>query len=212
MSQTPGISHKPLTRYLLSFLLLVSLLFATACSNSEETKVDALSFTVDPALLGERFVDASNGFSLQAPMDWASMPDSMLQQINAGIAASLEADSLRTPKLLAVYRHEVHQSHLVAARFSPEYTQSDRDSVVRSQTEGLRSRFGDKEILATPFIHRDCEFEQLLVFGDDFVVIKLFVHRGDFPMYHIEYVVPRSRYEMYSRAIESSIGSISFDS
>jgi hypothetical protein len=208
----PGILPKSLNRCLLSFLSFVTLLLITACSESEEGKVDALSFTVNPALLGEHYVDASSGFSLQAPINWIPVSQAVFQQISAGVKATFGSDSLLMPEILAVYHHPQDNAHLIAARYRPELTQAERDTVMHRQSERLRARYSDRDVLATPFAHRDCEFDQLLVIGDDYVVIKLFVRRGDFPMCHVEYVVPRSRYETHSRAIESSIGSISFGS
>lgn len=161
-------------------------------------------------LLGERFDQLEEGLSLRAPVDWTSVTAALLREIADSVNA-VGGDTRLMPDMVALFRHPAHGAHLAVAKYPVEFLPADRDSVIQRQSRGLRQRYGKNSVLATRFSHNGCEFDQLLVTGGEHVVIKLFVHRRGVPMYHLDYVVAAPRYREHARAIESSIGSLSFN-
>jgi len=193
-------------RYILP--IIISVLLIVACSGSDKPEVETLAFTVDSALLGESFTDSVSGLILQAPINWQKLPDETVEQVQAGIAANPGDPDQPVPEILALFSLQEYNAHLVVGRYEPKLTSANLDSVLIWQRIGLRTQFPNVNVLSSKFLHNKSLFEQMLVVGDEFAVIKLFVRREGRGMVHIEYVAHRSWYETHLRAVESSIGSI----
>ena len=99
---------------------------------------------------------------MRAPLDWTPVTESTLQQVQAGLESATEPDNRFVPEMLTVFRHPTHGAHLAVGRYEPELSPTERDSVVRWQSDGLRERFGHDGVLANRFTHNGCELDQLL--------------------------------------------------
>ncbi len=199
-------------RHQLILAIIISVFLVAACSGSDESEVETLAFAVDSILLGESFTDSISGLFLQAPADWQRLSDATVQQVQTGIETSPTGQERPVPEILALFSLQEHNTHLVVGKYAPNLLPADQDLVLSWQKEGLQAQFANDKVLFSKFLHNRFLFEQLLVVGNEFAVIKLFVRREGQAMYHIEYMVHRSWYETHLRAIESSIGSISFGS
>lgn len=188
-------------------LLILATLTLWACS-SDKSSVDTVSFTVNPELLGDRFENTSDGFSLQAPVEWVAAPESVLDQIHEQMPTT--ADPKTSPEIIALYRNAGIGAHLAVGRYADGMDVEQCAAVVDMHATNLGSQFGNDRVKKDRFTYKDSPVDQLMVLGDDLVIIKLFVHGH--AMYQLDYVVPRSGYESQLRAIESSIGSVSYGS
>ncbi len=204
------IFEKQGVRHQIILAVIISVFLIAACSGSDKPEVETLLFTVDSTLLGVSFSDSVSGLFLQVPAGWLGLSDETIEQIQTGIETGPTGQERPVPEILALFSLQEYNAHLVVGRYDPNLLPADQDSVLGWQKEGLQAQFINDKVLYSKFLHNRILFEQLLVVGDEFAVIKLLIRRENQAMCHIEYVAHRSWYETHLRAIESSIGSISF--
>jgi hypothetical protein len=183
-----------------------------ACSGSNRSKVETLSFTVDSTRLGGSFTDSVSGLSLRAPAGWRRLSAITLDRVRASIEADSTEAGLPVPWIQVLFSLKEQNAYLLVGRYDPSIFLDGHNSLVVWQKEELLGQFADSSVSYARFKHNRIVFEQLLASDAEFVVIKLFVQAPDRGVYQIEYVTRRSWYDTNLRAIESSIGSITFGS
>ena len=187
------------------FLLLLLFINVLGCGSSGSDEPEKLAFTVDPELLGATFRDGSRPFSVQAPLGWADVPGEMLDEANRLLAERSDGSPQAT--LVALYRSEELRAHLTIGRHRAE---SQRDSVIQWHARRMKQSIPDGKINRARFSHRECEIDQFMVAHQQSVVVTLFAYHPEHELYQLDYVLPRQSYEQELRALESSIGSLSF--
>ena len=183
-----------------------------ACSGSDRPEVETLDFSVDSTLLGESFADSAAGLFLKVPAGWRRLSEATVKQVQTSIEVVSGDTELPVPWILALFSLQEHNAHLVVGRYDPRLLPADRNSLLIWQKEELEGQFPESEVSFARFKHNGILFEQLLVAGAEFTVIKLFIRCEGRGIYQFEYVASRSWYEANLQSIESSIGSITFGS
>jgi hypothetical protein len=184
-------------------------LFCAGCSTQSDT-AEEITFSVNPNLLGESFIEPEHGFSISAPLAWNSVSDSSLTAAKEAVAQSESPRPDAVPELLAVFRHPTHGAQLIVSRYGGTMSAVDRSSLMENQGKGLRMELQDSEISHAKFSHNGYKIDQYRVIAQDIVIFKLFVQHPESGFYQLDYLLPLANYEAELRALESSIGSLAY--
>lgn len=186
--------------------LFILLLLVAACGPSESDGPEELSFNVDPALLGDAFTE--DGFTVRPPAGWNASPHEALAEANALLRT--RAGGAVASTLVALFRDDDMGGHMTVGRYG-DHAGASRDSIVSVHGKRLRESARDGDVRQARFSHSGCEIDQFMIMDPQTVVVTLFAYHPRHPLYQLDYAVPRESYEVTLAALESSIGSITFD-
>jgi hypothetical protein len=191
-----------------------------------EPALPEMAFRVDETLLGEprQFGDGSGRVvTFRPPADWAAVPESQMQAIEAAVATGPstrpDAGPGRDAKPLAAFVG-ADQSVLIVSAV-PSAKHEDRLAALREV---------DDEVLGTRFAVRGLPVSQYLVRTGGRVNFKVVIDLpsdgvgagpgevsggggggGGGGQLQLDYVTPQARYGANLRAIESSLGSLGLE-
>jgi hypothetical protein len=182
------------------------LIIIGSCSEQDQPQQgnEELIFNVDSTLLGKRVSVKSAGIEFYAPRDFEQMDTEMFQNLKQSML-SLEGFN-HFPLLAAVNRSQ--KGIFLFLKLFPE------DSLIKHITfdnvaKVLQPKDTSVKVNKHIFTKDSIDILQYIVDAGNILDLKLFFHDKDSNLYEIDYIfITKEEYKNYSRAIESSIGSL----
>lgn len=199
-------------------VIVVSLLLVTSmctyCGSDEVSEntdiVPELHFDIDMTKLGEVYRQNDYGITLYPPKGWELVPADVLQQLKTQSSKNASAQEVSFEPINMFFNEE-NQSILSIAHIIEVNKQgiSDRDLLKKYQ-ELLTSKIDSSRLKKGEFFKDGIHFVQFLIQDGERVIFKLLVRNVKNQLIELDYIVLKSVYSSEVKAIESSIGTISF--
>lgn len=186
------------------YIFLISIGLFANCGNRQENR-DEMTFRVDRAKLGEKYVNQELGFSFFPPKGCVPVPDRMLHVIRDSLATQFSPSEWFIIEPKVIFFDSENQFTCVVSSL-PNITYSD--SVIIKYQKAIKNQFSQFQVNQTNYYYHDFRMFQSLIVTSDRVQFKLFIPQPSNKSFQIDYVIPRTYYVEKIEAIESSIGSI----
>lgn len=188
---------------------ILACLALAGCGQDKAVRDDgAITFRVNPDLLGERFDRSGSGLSLRAPAGWSALPDSAISAAMDRLRASGSTIGVSEPVLLALYRDDRDGASLAVSSYAIELPPASRDSLALLHLRTMKQRHASGQVADGRFVYRGYEIVQIRAVDAQSVAFKLLLSRPSHALVQLDYVVPRNVYSRELEAVESSIGSL----
>jgi hypothetical protein len=189
------------------FIALIMGVFLSGCGGSQEDESPApeLTFRINSALLGERFVDPALEFSFQPPKGCAPMPKASLDKARGKIVEEFSLDGSFAVSPRAIFIDPKERLICLVSTFAKLPPASE---LTKSYKQAIARQVKRYEVKHGTYVHGGLEVRQILILGAEKVNFKLIILRSDQNSFQIDYSLSRLSYEKKLEAIESSLGSI----
>jgi hypothetical protein len=190
----------------ISILLTASVLIGFGCTkNSQDNALTEMLFQVNPDLISHKVEFNSLGFSLHPPADWQPVPDSTFEKFKSRIGQS----NLNAPiqiRPVAFFLNPETQN-----LFSVSQINASGDMHFNQIADLIEKRItfdqGGRKMNRHRFLKEDFIIEQFFIQDLLYVVVKLLFETPQ-GFVQLDYTCRKTEYEKESKAIESSIGTI----
>jgi hypothetical protein len=199
-------------------VIVVSLLLVTSmctyCGSDEVSentaKAPELQFNIDMAKLGAVYQQDDYGITLYPPKGWELVSAEVFQQLKEQISKNISVQEVSFEPI-DMFFNEENQSILSIAHIIDVNKQGITDQdLLKKYQEFLTSEINSSLLKKGEFLKDGIHFVQVLIQDGDRVIFKLLVQNVKNQLIEFDYIVLKSTYNSEVKAIESSIGTISF--
>ena len=190
-----------------NFFLIISILFFTiACdrrTETEDSSLDEIHFTVDRNLLDDRIINTANSFEFYVPKlltesetDFRGIEDQLNSYLTERIDVVLQylwTDSLKVNSLS------------VSEIILPAELNNDP---MENYSELLRKTDLFNDASHAKFLKDEMMISQFITNHNNYVIIKIIFQSKGTNLIQFDYIFKEENYKQEVRSIESSIGSI----
>lgn len=186
-------------------------LVLSGCSEMREPPLEQ-TFRVEAADLGEPFVTPA--LELRAPAGWNAAPAESLPQLMTRLRPRGAEPGLRpeaeepAPRPLALFRSDSTGSFLAVGSYAGRWNRQRADDLASRHRTALEARHPGTPLVESRYRHNRLQTIQFLMSDPGLAQFRLLVRTPEDSLYQVDYVVPRAGYSAATRAIESSMGSI----
>ena len=187
-------------------LLCASLLFGSGCSkNTEDHIVTEMLFEVNPELISHNVEFNTLGFSLHPPAGWQPVADSTFEKFRTQIGQADPDAILQINPVAFFINTETRDVFSVSQISAPAGLNLKRIADLIEKQVGYDQ--GGRKVDRHRFLKDDFIIEQLFIQDLPVVVVKLLFETPQ-GFVQLDYTCRKPEYKRVSKAIESSIGTL----
>lgn len=186
----------------LCFFLLI---FICCEKNKSPDQPEHLAFNVDSLLIGTTFVNKDLGITFNPPVNWEPVNTDVIKQLKSNSKNVISDSSNIELNPVQVF---VNKELLCYCFLSTFNSQENPDEIRNKYISNFKGKYLSKDIKEAKFAYRKFKFNQIFLFNDNMVYLKLIIRNESTNIFMIDYAIPDRFYENQLKAIESSIGSL----
>jgi len=183
---------------LLTFLLGLSVLLG--CSEKrEDGRTGDMTFKINSALLGERYVEDDLGVSFAPPKNCLPVAPEILEQAITGLRQQIGVDDTMFVRPRQIFLNQ-EEGFLCAISRLPVL--QDNDSSLAVYRENISEKAAEMEVRQDNYPYRGLEIHQMRMESEQTITFKLIVPQTAGNSFQLDYVIPKSVYIKNLEAIE----------
>ncbi|NQT26607.1 hypothetical protein HQ585_14730 [candidate division KSB1 bacterium] len=194
---------------LLSLSLFIILMACTQKEKQPALAEGEIFFNVDSTLIQTPFSVPEYGFQVSPPITWLATSPNMLKQIKESLESVVQPKGDFQINPLQFFLHPDHPSVLVVSYITDQNVEADIPALQERYITSIRTSLALYNLQENQYTKTGIPIIQYLLQKDGNIIFKILFEDSKNQLIQLDYVVPQSVFPEESKAIESSIGTIS---